>query len=638
MNVALIAAPAASAFAPPLSIIALRPYLQAHGISATPIDANIDAIHWALQPDRFWSYVEPILPSLKKGLPKQMAQAIHSDRVVGEDHQPPPLNEDRALQVRDALETLWRDDGFAMTKADFLSQLSTLDDALILSSLRMFPHHLKVWNDYGNVISPNADQYSPYVHYCRDALVPRIAELGPDLIGLSVTHGDQLLCSIYLVHALRTSGVTTPIVLGGSHFSQFARIGGQEDTPVAMPLADRTGRPKPELAILSSLLGGMNPYTKQLTESDEATTVGVRQEGEQPLLHICRRLSSGEGLDDLDNVVRIDRSDNTIVFNPVGPNLPGHELPRADLSGLGIGRKYITPVPTAPLMTSRGCYWDKCAFCDHAHVLGQGYRMLDVDVVADSMASYKDDFGVEVVLFADEALSPSMVRRLTDKLEERGLHLPYESMCRVDEGFIPLIERAARWGLKGMCFGWESACDRVVGKMNKGYTREVSERLIDECRRHDVLVQLFVMMGFPTETQAEAEETVDFLLEDRGRIAGVNIMPWRLTPGCHINAHWADYGLIAQPGALNLGDAASFALSEGISRKQALGVIQRMRAHPGLQRFFGVKGFEDYRIIIDAVRAATSAEPPSSYESDRPSEPKGRPDKPAEPTQPQPKL
>ncbi len=606
MNVALIAAPAASAFSPPLSIIALRSYLQAHGISATPIDGNIGAIHWVLQPDRFWSYVEPILPSLSKGLPGQMAQAIHGDRIVDEGHQPPPLDAARARQVREALETLWNDQGFAMTKEDFAGQLSILDDGLILSPLRMFPHHLKVWNDYDDVIPPKAQQVSPYIHYCRDALVPQITELDPDLIGVSVTHGNQLLCSVHLVHALRSSGVTTPIVVGGAHFSQFARVGNQ--TGETLPLTKEAGPARPALAILTSLLGGGNPSTQQSTEAGRAITVGVRQEGERPLLDICQRLSGGETLDDLDNLVRVDRAERTMVFNPVGPCLPAKELPRADLSGLGIGRKYITPVPVAPLMTSRGCYWDKCAFCDHAHVLGQGYRMLDVDVIADSMESYRKDFGVEIVMFADEALSPSMLRRLTDKLEEKGLYLPYESMCRMDEGFIPLIERAAKWGLKGMCLGWESACDRVVAKMNKGYTREVSERLIDACVRNEVLVQFFVMVGFPTETEAEAQETVDYLLENCDRIVGVNIMPWRLTPGSHINAHWLEYGLIPQPGALNQGDAASFSLSEGISREQAVRVIQGMKAHPGLQRFFGVQGFEDYRIIMDAVRAAAAGE------------------------------
>lgn len=300
-------------------------------------------------------------------------------------------------------------------------------------------------------------------------------------------------------------------------------------------------------------------------------------------------------------MVHFDRQSGDLVFNKIGPYLPAKELPRSDLSGLGIGRTYISPVPAAPLMSSRGCYWDKCAFCDHAHILGQGYRMLDVDVIADSMESYQKDFGVEFVLFADEALSPSMVRRLTDKLEEKDMRLSYGSMCRVDEAFIPLIERAAQRGLKSMCFGWESACDRIVDKMKKGYTREASERLIDECVRNKVCVQFFVMVGFPTETEAEAQETVDYLVDNRDKILGVNVMPWRLTPGSYVNAHWDQFGLIPQPGARPNQDIAPFVLTEGLSRPQAVQIIDRMRVHPKLRCFFAARAFEDYKVIMDAL-------------------------------------
>ena len=604
MDVAVVAAPAASAFAPPMSILALRSYLQARGITATPIDANIGAMHWTVEPGRFWSYVEPILPALRKGLPRQVTEHVRADRVVAEGHDPGPLDEARAEAVRDALETIWTPEGFAVTKEEFLTQLSVLDDALILASLRMFPNHLNVWNDYRSVVSGKGQQHSPYLHYCRDVLVPQLIDLGPDVIGLSLTHRDQVLYSIYTVNELRKRGVSTPIIVGGAHFTFFGQLGAREGERVALMGPD--GKPRPDVAIIASLIGALDPFARRLADDATSLTVGVREEGEGPLLRICQRLDAGESIDDLDNIVRFDRQTGEIVFNKIGPYLPAEELPATDLSGLGIGRAYITPVPAAPLMSSRGCYWDKCTFCDHAHILGQGYRMLDVDVVAESMESYKNDFGVEFVLFADEALSPSMVQRLTEKLEEKDIVLPYGSMCRVDEAFIPLIERAAKRGLKSMCFGWESACDRIVDKMNKGYTREASERLIDECVRNKVCVQFFVMVGFPTETEAEAQETVDYLIENRDRILGVNIMPWRLTSGSYINANWEEFGLIPRPGsAASAQDVAPFVLTEGLTRPQAVQVIDRMKAHPKLQCFFAVKAFEDYKVIMDALGMPT---------------------------------
>ena len=393
MDVALVATPAASAFAPPMSILALRSYLQVNGITATPVEANIDAIHWALEPSRFWSYVEPILPSLRKGLPRQIADHVRPDRVVAEGHDPPPLDEARAEQLRQSLQGLWTEDGFAVTKEDFLTQLSVLNDALILASLRMFPDHLVVWNDYGSVVPRQGQEYSPYLHYCRDVLVPRLKELSPDVIGLSVGHGDQVPYSLYILRELRRSGVTTPIVVGGAHFTFFCRVAGQQSNRIPLMTGSR---PNPDVSVIGSLLGALAPATSRSAADAGPLTVGVRGEGEGPLLRICERLGAGEGVDDLDNLVRFDPEDGAIVFNKPGPCLPAEDLPRTDLSGLGIATKYFSPMPIAPLMSSRGCYWDKCTFCDHAHTLGLGYRHVSVDVVADTMESYRNDFGVEI--------------------------------------------------------------------------------------------------------------------------------------------------------------------------------------------------------------------------------------------------
>ena len=142
--------------------------------------------------------------------------------------------------------------------------------------------------------------------------------------------------------------------------------------------------------------------------------------------------------------------------------------------------------------------------------------------------------------------------------------------------------------------------------MNKGYAREASERLFDECVRHGVRVQLFVMVGFPSETEDEAQDTVDYLLANRDRILGVDVMWWRLTPGGEINENWSDYGLISRPGTPAGGDVASFDLAEGITRTQSVDIIQRMKARPELQCFFASRSFEDYRIILDMVKSATA--------------------------------
>jgi len=606
MNVVLISPPAATPFAPSMGSIALRSYLQLNDVSVVPIDANIDAIHHVVQPDRCRKLIEPVLVGLTKGLPEDVQQILLPLRVMDEDETVPPLDAERARDVLDQLERIWRTDGFSLTKEGFTKELAVVNDALILASLRLFPTPLTVWGrNVGRLLQQSATQ-NPVLAYLRDELVPRVNALSPDVIGISVGHEEQLIYSALLIRDLRRAGLKVPIAVGGAYFTFLSRL-GDRDRRSRFPLTDASGRPTPKVPIVGTLLGAYETATGRLARASDALTVGVREEGEAALLQICQRLQDGQSILDVPNVLYADLEREEMVFNEIAPPLAATEVPTADLTGMGIGKKYLTPIPAAPLMSSRGCYWDKCTFCDHAHTLGPGYRMLPVDVVADSMASYRRDFGVEMVFFADESFSPSMVRRLTDALEQRDVFLHYGSMCRVEKAFIPLIERAAKRGLKFMCLGWESACDRLVCRMNKGYTREDSQELIDECVRNGVKVLLFVMLGFPTETPAEADQTLAYLSENREKILGINPMPWRLTLGSYIKAHPEEFGLVAAPGKELDVDPGSFIHTEGMGREQAHQYLDRLQKHPELKHMFAAKGVEDFKIILSVLKEQRAA-------------------------------
>ena len=606
MNVVLISPPSATPFAPPMATVALRSYLQSHGVSAVPIDANIDAIHHVAQPDRCRQLIEPILPGLTKGLPDSIQQALLPHRTMTEDGPLPPLSAERAAHVLDQLQRLWNPDGFALTQEGFTTELAVINDAMILASLRLFPTPLTVWGRaMGRASGPSAVQH-PFLAYFRDELVPKVAALSPDVIGISIGHEEQLIYTILLIRDLRRAGLTVPIAMGGAYFTFLARR-GDRDARSCCPLTDESGRPTSEAAVVGTLLEAFDSTTGKPSKTSDTLTVGVREEGEAALLQICQHLRGGQSILDVPNVIYADRERGEIVFNEIAPPLAATEFPVADLTGMGVGKKYLTPIPAAPLMSSRGCYWDQCTFCDHAHTLGPGYRQLPVDVVADSMASYRRDFGVEMVFFADESFSPAMVNGLTDALEQRDVFLHYGSMCRVEKAFIPLIEHAAKQGLKFMCMGWESACDRLVCRMNKGYTREDSETLIDECVRNGVKVLLFVMFGFPTETPAEADQTLAYLSENRDKILGINPMPWRLTMGSHVRAHPEEFGLAPAPGREISLDAGSFIHTEGMGRQEAHEYLDRLHTHPDLKHMFAAKGVEDFKILLSILEEPRAA-------------------------------
>ena len=177
MKLALISPPATSSFAPTMAMVALRSFLQEQGITVHPIDANIGAVHYTLNPERHAAYVEPLRKALQKGLARKVQQRIAGWRVIGGQAEAPPMDEARLEAVQRELSRLWTPEGFAPRKEDFDDQLAAINDALILASLRMFPEVLTIWGqaDAGGLIGSH--QHNPYLHYFRDELIPHLTRI-----------------------------------------------------------------------------------------------------------------------------------------------------------------------------------------------------------------------------------------------------------------------------------------------------------------------------------------------------------------------------------------------------------------------------------------------------------------------------
>ena len=608
MNIAIISPPQCSPFTPPLALLALKSYLQAHGVSVTPIDANIDAYHHVLEPERYQQYLAPAIPLLAKGLAEPVQEELLRRRVIDVGDTPPPLDVAHAEAVRRQLEAIWTPEGFSFDRPTYKEQLAAVNDALALMSLRLFPDSLNIWGDNPGISLWKSRSYNPLSHYCRGLLIPQLEQDSPDLIGICLNYADQVFYVHYLITQLRKAGVETPIVIGGAHFSSFCKRADAE-TSTVVPY-EQALAPDNQFDLVGLMLGVFDPATGQETGL-AGQAFGIRGEGERALLELCRRIERGDPFDDIPSLVAIDHDRRAIVFNEQQPLLDGEVLPALDLGGMGVGRKYMTPIPMAPIMASRGCYWDKCAFCDHARTLGNTYRELSVGVVADTMEAYRKDFGVEFVFACDESFSPSMLKGLTAKLEQKRLRIPLGIMCRLEEAFLPLIGPAAKVGLCAMSFGFETACERLRDVMNKGYDRRTAEALLDECNRHGVHVLYFVMFGFPSETLAEANQTIDYLAGLHQKLWVIEAFPWALTTNSHVSRHPEAYGVAPTSGQSTTPDPASYTVAEGMSRQEVREVLGSIATHIQLKHILVTQEHEDSRMLRDVAQGLTDWPEPS---------------------------
>jgi anaerobic magnesium-protoporphyrin IX monomethyl ester cyclase len=191
-----------------------------------------------------------------------------------------------------------------------------------------------------------------------------------------------------------------------------------------------------------------------------------------------------------------------------------------------------------PMETSRGCV-RTCVFCDIPTMAG-GFRFKRGDRLADEMIHYYETYGVRNYFFHDALCNGSVrdFRQFNQLLVEyyRKHNLPdrfftYSSHAIVHskKAFKPADFKAmAAAGAETMVIGVETGSDRVRVDMQKGFTTEDLDYNMEQYSKNKMQVYLLIVVGFPTETDQDFQDTLDMLTRYQryvadGTIIGVNL-------------------------------------------------------------------------------------------------------------------
>ncbi len=182
------------------------------------------------------------------------------------------------------------------------------------------------------------------------------------------------------------------------------------------------------------------------------------------------------------------------------------------------------PGRIVPMMTGRGCQWDKCLFCsDVISVSGRTFRTRSVENVLLEMQEQSRRHETTNFLFLDLKLNswPDMIRgiakgvgRIVQGAEWIGtVHVDQ----RPDNGLArPDLEAAAAGGMRRISFGLESGSQRLLDEMQKGSSVERNSAFTRDAHAAGLSIRCTMFKGYPGETAADMEATARFL-EDHAR-------------------------------------------------------------------------------------------------------------------------
>ena len=175
------------------------------------------------------------------------------------------------------------------------------------------------------------------------------------------------------------------------------------------------------------------------------------------------------------------------------------------------------------LATTRGCPYH-CNWCAKP-IYGQRYAVRSPENVADEMAWLKGAHAPDHLSFVDDifGLKAGWVERFAQAVETRGARLPFKCLSRVDLLSPPVVAALRAAGCRTVWVGAESGSQKILDAMEKG-TRV--EQIRDAARRlHEAGLEVgfFLQFGYPGETRADIERTIELVRECRPDDIGISV-------------------------------------------------------------------------------------------------------------------
>ena len=194
------------------------------------------------------------------------------------------------------------------------------------------------------------------------------------------------------------------------------------------------------------------------------------------------------------------------------------------------------------LLTSRGCVYH-CTYC-FSH--WKGIRLRSAANIFAELVELHDRHGIRDFYVVDDIFNVDLKRsmELFDMILAAGLKLRlyFVNGLRADITSEQFVDRAIEAGAVWFTYAVESAAEEIQLLVQKHLNLEKTKKIIAYTQGQNVAVNISTMYGFPTETRAMAQRTLDFL----GELPKPSLLPYhfclRYFPGCEINQQAIDAG------------------------------------------------------------------------------------------------
>jgi radical SAM superfamily enzyme YgiQ (UPF0313 family) len=329
-----------------------------------------------------------------------------------------------------------------------------------------------LWNDPQSFWAFQA-RYESYM----DTFVDELVSQGTEICGVSVAYTKEL-CTIELIKKIKARRPEMKVILGGAG---------------------------------SSCDGSRQVYLHSIPELIAAYVIG---EGEDTLVEMVRALKSQRPLEGIAGVM-VYKNGQPAAFTPRPPIMPLDRLPHPTYEDFRLDGPFDHDCP----VFSRGCVAN-CVFCNVRAIWGP-FRTRSPQDIFGEIKFLVEQKNISRFFIYDPAINchPRTLEGVCDLIIEAGYKLNWTALAMPRKDMGPeLFHKMRRAGCEKLEIGVESGSDKIVAQMGKKFRLAEAEDFMRQAHEAGIKVVIFLIVGFPSETERDFHKTVQFLRRNRQHI------------------------------------------------------------------------------------------------------------------------
>lgn len=323
----------------------------------------------------------------------------------------------------------------------------------------------------------------PFNNYYNSILIPEIKKKDYKVIGINITYISQLPFALYLGLLIRKKIKDIKIFFGGTEVSDVWKY-----------LKEKK-------------------MFFELFHMADACIIG---EGETAFVELLNKFENHLPL----------TTNNNIIINPKygDEKLDSVKIRYENISNLPLpkyekmqNKDYLSPHSFIYYSPSRGCYWNKCTFCDYGLNLNaptSPWRHYSVDKIIKDLKEIS--IQSKFIYFSVDVLTPEILLEISKKIVEEKIDIRWGAEIRLEKCWsIEKCSLLKNSGCIAISVGFESGNQRILNLINKGTNIKNVKETIKNFSDVGIAVQIMGFTGFPSETFEESMDSIQFLKENR---------------------------------------------------------------------------------------------------------------------------